>query len=70
MNTNLRTDGFRRFKSNVTLKPLANNDTGLQQWEIGEDDDSGFFTIKNSASGKFLTADHEGNPKIKGTYLI
>ena len=27
-----------------------------QQWEIGKNDDSGYFTIKNPTSGKFLTS--------------
>ena len=38
-----------------TLQPLIEGDLRTQ-WEIGMTDSSGYFTIKNPHSGRFLTA--------------
>ena len=38
----------------VILEKVALNDYG-QQWEIGWEEDTGYFTIRNPESEKFLT---------------
>ena len=38
-----------------TEQPIVQGDIG-SQWEIGMNDSSGYFTIKNPHSGRFLTA--------------
>ena len=38
-------------------------------WEIGLDDGSGYFSIQNPMSGKFLIADNTGTATLRGIYI-
>ena len=53
--------------------PLVTPDDG-QVWERSTDDDSGYFTLKNIKSGKFLNGCSGQNPPnrltIEGTYWL
>ena len=49
----LSTNGNTKAGSTVNEVSLVANDNG-QQWERSADDDSGYFTLKNPKSGKFL----------------
>ena len=55
----------------VSLETLVQNDVG-QQWEIGVDEGSGYFTIMNPASGKFFAATNTDQLKmiIQGKYAF
>ena len=57
-------DGFA-----VEEGALDVNDSG-QQWERSTDDDSGYFTLKNSKSGKILTEKNTNKHKKINTLLI
>ena len=39
-----------------------------QQWEIGKNDDSGYFTIKNPTSGKFLTSHAADKIRVESVF--
>ena len=52
----------------VILEKVALNDYG-QQWEIGWEEDTGYFTIRNPESEKFLTL-VDKKLTIEGKYLM
>ena len=52
-----------------TLQPLIEGDIRAQ-WEIGMMDSSGYFTIKNPHSGKFLTGFTADKLTIEGKYVL
>ena len=63
----LSTNGNTEAGSAVEEVALVANDT-RQQWERSADDDSGYFTLKNPKSGKFLTGHNPPNTlSIEGT---
>ena len=61
------TNGSIEAGSAVEAVAFDANDT-IQQWERSADDDSGYFTLKNPKSGKFLTGHNPPNTlTIEGT---
>ena len=67
-NENLQWEGL---SSEMRLHTNGSDKGYLDQlWEIGLDDGSGFFSIKNPISGKFLNADPAGNWSLRGIYHV
>ena len=56
----LSTNGNIEAGSSVEEVEFVSNDVG-QQWERSVDDNSGYFTLKNPKSGKFLNGHNPPN---------
>ena len=61
----LSTDDYNDAGSEVVEVEVA-DDAG-QQWERSANDDSGYFTLKNPKSGRFLYAQTPDRLTIEGT---
>ena len=63
-------DDGKATGTKVTVDETLTNDDPGQQWKKSSLDDSGYFTLMNINSGKFLSAVSTNNITIQGMYVV